>query len=94
MAGASARYTSFMINIDKIFSSSIFEIAFPGFGVDYYRQHHHRGDMVFDFRTSYELTPEVKAYFIVKNIFNNIYMQRPADMQAPRQFVLQFSVEF
>jgi outer membrane receptor protein involved in Fe transport len=94
MVGMSMRYTSFMVNIDKIFASPIFELAFPGFGVDYYRAHHHHGDVVFDFRSSYQITPEVKAFFIVKNVMNNIYMQRPADMQAPRQFVLQVSLEF
>ncbi|MEY4595139.1 MAG: hypothetical protein RIQ47_1549, partial [Bacteroidota bacterium] len=94
MVGASIRYTSFMENIDNIFVSPLFEIAFPGFGVGYYREHHHKGDAIVDFRSAWKFKQGMELSFVVKNIFNYIYMQRPADMQPPRQFVLTARVEF
>ncbi|MFM9028370.1 MAG: TonB-dependent receptor [Bacteroidota bacterium] len=92
--GTSIRYTSFMVNIDKIFVSSLFENAFPGFGVGYYRDNHHHGDAVVDTRFAWKFTDELKVSFIVKNLLNNVFMQRPADMQPPRQFVVQANIEF
>ena len=94
MVGASIRYTSFMENIDNIFVSPLFEIAFPGFGVGYYREHHHKGDAIVDFRSAWKFKQGMELSFVVKNVFNYIYMQRPADMQPPRQFVLTARVEF
>jgi iron complex outermembrane receptor protein len=94
LVGGSLRYTSFMENIDYIFTSGLFEFAFPGFGVGYYREHHNRGDAVVDFRSAYKLWKDVELSFVVRNLFNNIYMQRPADMQAPRQFVFQVKATF
>ncbi|MFM7217678.1 MAG: TonB-dependent receptor [Bacteroidota bacterium] len=92
--GMSVRYTSFMVNIDNIFVSPLFETAFPGFGVGYYRDQHHHGDAVVDSRFCWKFQEGVRLSFIAKNLFNNVFMQRPADMQPPRQFVLQANVEF
>jgi TonB-dependent SusC/RagA subfamily outer membrane receptor len=91
--GISCRYNSFMQNIDKIFVHPVFgSIVAPG--VAHYRESHTNGDLVFDMRCSFKLTKEVKLAFIVKNIFNYIYMQRPADMQSPRTFTGQLTVAF
>jgi len=91
--GISCRYNSFMQNIDKIFVHPIFgPIVAPG--VKHYRDSRTGGDLVFDMRCSFTLTKEVKLAFIVKNVFNYIYMQRPADMQSPRTFTGQLTVAF
>ncbi len=93
--GVSMRYTSFMENIDWIFTSVFLnDVSPPGLGIDDYRKYHHHGDMIFDIRTGYTLSKNVQLSFIVKNVFNHIYMQRPADMQAPRTFNLQGSFRF
>ncbi len=94
MLGGSVRYTSYMENIDYFFESIFIEIPFPGFGVGYYRDHHHHGDAVFDGRFAWKFTDKLRLSLIVKNMFNNIYMQRPADMQAPRTFVVQGNISF
>jgi len=91
--GISCRYNSFMQNIDKLFVNSFYSM-FIVQGVDHYRQSRTGGDLVFDLRCSYKLTKEVKMAFIVKNAFNYIYMQRPADMQPPRTFTGQLTVAF
>jgi outer membrane receptor protein involved in Fe transport len=80
--GISGRYNSFMVNIDKIF-----ETAVPG--IQHYRTNRPDGDLVFDSRLRYAFNQHWTASFICKNVFNYIFMQRPADMQAPRTFVLQ-----
>ncbi len=91
--GISCRYNSFMKNIDKLFVNPFYGPFFVP-GVDHYRKSRTGGDLVFDLRCSYMLTKEVKLAFIVKNAFNYIYMQRPADMQSPRTFTGQLTVAF
>lgn len=93
--GASMRYNSRMENIDKIFTGGLLDAAFaPGLGIGDYRKYHNRGDLVIDLRISYSITKNVQLSFIIKNVSNHIYMQRPADMQPPRTFALQGSVRF
>lgn len=93
--GLSVRYTSRMENIDKIFVSGLLDWAFaPGLGIGHYRQHHRQGDTIYDLRSSWAISEKVKLSFIVKNLTNYIYMQRPADMQPPRQFVGQVNFTF
>ncbi len=93
--GASIRYTSQMVNIDRIFMGGLLDIAFPpGLGIADYRKYHNKGDIILDVRVSYRLPKNITAALIVKNATNRIYMQRPADMQAPRVFVLQAGIKF
>lgn len=91
--GGSLRYNSKMENIDYIFLTPLFDqISPPGLGIGDYRLQHDRGDLVLDARAGYQLNKNVKATFIVKNVTNYIYMQRPADMQAPRIFFFQLGI--
>lgn len=93
--GGSVRYNSRMENIDKIFTSGLLDVSFPpGLGIGDYRKYHNHGDLVIDLRTSYIFFNNIKITFVVKNVINYIYMQRPADMQPPRTFVIQGSVKF
>ncbi len=93
--GFSLRYTSRMENIDKIFNEGLLDAAFPpGLGIGDYRKYHKGGDLVVDCRVSYDVVKSIRLSFLVKNIFNHIYMQRPADMQPPRTFTLQVSAKF
>jgi outer membrane cobalamin receptor len=97
--GIGMRYNSFMKNVDKAFATIIQPSPFfpptqivPG--LKHYRETHRTGDAVFDARLSYQLIKFLKTAFIVKNVFNRIYMGRPGDMQAPRSFVVQVSCVF
>jgi outer membrane receptor protein involved in Fe transport len=91
--GLGMRYFSRMENIDYVFVSGLLDFAFPpGLGIGHYRKYHRYGDMILDLRTSYTFNDKFKLAFIVKNLTNYIYMQRPADTQPPRQFVLQLNV--
>lgn len=93
--GMSLRYHSRMVNIDKIFTSGFLDIAFgQSLGIAHYRNNRTTGDAIFDLRGSIQIMKEAKISLIVKNLFNHIYMERPADMQAPRIYVIQASFTF
>lgn len=85
--GSSVRYNSFMDNIDKFFEETI-----PG--IKDYRNVHDYGDWVFDARVGQQLNKNFRVMFIVRNVFNHEYAGRPADMQPPRNFILQLSAKF
>ncbi len=91
--GVSARYNSFMKNIDKLFVNyPLGDFITPG--VRHYRNSRKTGDLIFDARLSSQITANVKFAVIVKNVFNYIYMQRPTDMQPPRTFTGQITITF
>jgi iron complex outermembrane receptor protein len=85
--GWSARYYSYMENIDKIFEGVI-----PG--VKDYRDKNPDGEWVFDARLAYKVNESVQLSFVTKNVLNNLYVGRPADLQAPRSFNIQAMVKF
>jgi iron complex outermembrane receptor protein len=89
MIGFSARYNSFMENIDAVFES---DFTIPG--VRNYREKHNYGDWVFDMRIGYRVTSQFRFSMIVRNLFNHEYMGRPADMQPPRNYTLQLNMKF
>jgi iron complex outermembrane receptor protein len=90
--GLSTIYRSFMERIDEAFEEPIIGTEiFPGLKA--YRQENNSGDIIFDLRISYAFNPSTSLSFIAKNIFNNEYMGRPGDIQAPRSFTLQFLLD-
>ena len=86
-AGISVRYNSFMENIDKLFENGLGSFL-PA--MNEYRKEHNAGDIVWDFRCSYQVLSNLRSSFLVKNLFNREYVGRPYDMQPPRSFTLQF----
>jgi outer membrane receptor protein involved in Fe transport len=95
MLGFSGRYSSFMVNIDKIFVNGFLDLAFPpGLGINHYRTHRTGGDFILDARTAWQFNKVFRASFIVKNVFNRLYMERPALMTAPRSWVIQLGFSF
>ena len=95
--GISLRYNSFMKNIDLMFEEPILTDAGQQFilpGLKEYRKNNSRGALVFDSRFIYHITKEMKLNFIVNNLFNAEYVSRPADLQAPRNFLFQLQYAF
>jgi iron complex outermembrane receptor protein len=88
--GVSMRYNSYMQNIDWIFENA--PALLPG--IKEYREKHHTGDIVFDARAMYQLTDRARIALIANNVFNREYTSRPADVQPPRNFVLQVVIKF
>jgi iron complex outermembrane receptor protein len=96
--GFTARYNSFMTNIDKTFvegiqvvDGSVIEIL-PG--LDRYRAENNKGNLVFDARIGYTFLEHYRIGFVVNNLLNTEYDTRPGDIQAPRTYVLQLQLKF
>ncbi len=92
--GVSARYNSFMNNIDRIFEGEIVPGTSILPGLKEYREENNKGALVFDFRTGYEITENYRVGFIINNLLNAEYVTRPGDIQAPRSFILQLQMKF
>lgn len=85
--GMSWRHNSNVINIDKIF-----EVFIPG--VATYREEHNKGFDVFDLRMSAQVTKTSKFSIIINNLLNEEYTERPAFLEPPRTFSLQYVLKF
>jgi len=87
--GITIVYQSFIERIDEAFEMTILgQEFFPG--LKEYRMEHNKGQVVFDLRAGWQLTPSSAISLIVKNIFNQEYMGRPGDIQPPRTISLQY----
>ncbi|MFK7785068.1 MAG: TonB-dependent receptor [Crocinitomicaceae bacterium] len=92
--GFSARYNSYMNNIDAIFEGEIVEGLSILPGLKEYREENNKGALVFDFRTGYSFAEHYRVGFIINNLLNAEYVTRPGDIQAPRSFILQLQMKF
>jgi len=77
--GLSARYYTNIENID-----AAFEGAIPG--VKNYRDQQPKDNWIFDLRMGWQIIKILRFNFIVKNVLNEEFMTRPADIQAPRTY--------
>ena len=92
-AGVSARYNSYMQNIDKAFTD-LEEIEFANFqpGLTKWRAEHTTGDYVFDLRVGYEIKGRHRLAIIVNNVLNREYAIRPLAVEEPRMSMLQYTL--
>ena len=91
--GGSIRYSSHMVNIDRVFEESVAGTdILPG--LKEYREKFDKGAFVIDFRLGYNFKNSYKLNFIVNNILNNEYSSRPGDVQPPRNFIVQLQYKF
>ncbi|MBL7754833.1 MAG: TonB-dependent receptor [Chitinophagaceae bacterium] len=101
--GTTLLYNSFMQNIDAVFQNTkpqenIFGQLFEaGTGipttVNDFRTKYNQGTFLWDVRLAVQLSPQVKAAFVVKNLLNTVYSERPGIVGALRNFTLQLSAE-
>jgi len=92
MYGVSLRYTSPLENIDKAFVS--FPLTLFITGIEQGRLLGAKGLTYTDLRVGYNVSERFKIQCIVNNVFNRVYMLRPADMQPPRLLLLQLRYAF
>ena len=99
--GLSTRYNSFMENIDKTFEELEVDLGFILNLGDYvlpglpdYRDKNNKGDLIFDARLSYEINKNSKLAFLCNNLMNREVMGRPGDLQPPRTFITQLTLNF
>lgn len=91
--GVSTRYNSFQRNIDATFVDPfIGNLLLPGYAD--YRNARRVGDWVFDVRISFQITEFAKVAFLVNNVFNREYSNRPGNVMPPRTFIAQYSFKF
>lgn len=102
--GISVRYNSRMENVDKTFYNLQIPIVgttaflnlgdqlLPGFPS--YRARFKGDALVFDMRLMLKITNTTRLGIIANNVFNQEYMGRPGDIQAPRNLAVQFSFNF
>lgn len=91
--GVSSRYSSFQQNIDATFVDPfIGNMLLPGYAD--YRDARRTGDIVFDGRISMQITKYAKVAFLVNNVFNREYSNRPGNVMPPRTFIAQYSFKF
>lgn len=81
--GTTLYYNSFMESLDQILYA---------FDVDTYFKNRapQTGDFIVDARLAYQVTPQAKVSFIVKNATNLVYSNRPGIMSSPISFTVQF----
>lgn len=90
--GFSLKYNDFMQNIDTIFvNPSVGPLISPG--MQEARQTLNRGDLVFDARILFRLTPQWQLACIVDNVGNREVMPRPAQLGPPRKLTLQLKYQ-
>ncbi|MCF8293825.1 MAG: TonB-dependent receptor [Chitinophagaceae bacterium] len=101
--GTTVLYNSFMQNIDEVFTNSkpdenVFGVIFElGTGlpstIREFRKKYNKGTLIWDMRLAYQLSKDVKTSFIVKNMLNTVYAERPAIISPPRTYTLQLAVD-
>ena len=64
--------------------------SLPFTGYKNYFDRHKYGSFVLDLSISYNILPNLKASFVIKNVLNNEYTLRPMYVEAPRSFNVQF----
>ena len=83
-----------MSNVDRVFIDFDQPNAPLPTGITEYREERKdQGDYVFDLRFSYKVKDRVKIAFIVNNLLNREYMIRPLQVESPRTFGLQFTLD-
>ena len=97
MTGLSIRYNSFMRNMDAIFGSPEFNGEGGPLGIDVgvldSRERMLNGDIILDYRIGYHITDEITFSFIIDNVFNREYQNRPADLGPPRAFTIKLNAK-
>lgn len=84
--GISARYYTNIENIDAAFEGTI-----PG--VKSYRDQQPKDNWIFDVRMGWQIIKILRFNFIVKNVLNEEFMTRPADIQAPRTYSISLNMK-
>lgn len=90
--GVSARYNSKTENVDAAFV----DLDIPGglpTGIDSWLKERNNGDVVFDARIAYKLTPKIRGSLIVNNLLNREYALRPLSIESPRLTTIQLALD-
>lgn len=87
-AGVAVLGYSHMKSIDAVFEN---DFILPG--VRTFREEYNSGTWVFNARIAYQLTPQIKASILAKNLTNATYALRPALLNAPRNIAVRIDYQ-
>jgi iron complex outermembrane receptor protein len=91
--GASARYNSFQENVDYAFVDPFLgQLLLPGYRA--YRDLRRTGDIIADFRVSYQFNDQNRLSLLMNNAFNREYSNRPGNVMPPRTIIVQYALKF
>ncbi len=99
--GLSIQYTSFMLNLDRVFVQDFAQLegvllsgtqAFSALAA--FRANNERGNTWLDPRISYKFSDKAKLTFVCKNALNQQIMERPAYLGIPRNYNIQLDLTF
>lgn len=92
MLGFSQRYNSSFENIDLAFVSVPLNLFIQD--IEKGRKETSKHQLYTDLRFQYHISKQLSASLLVNNLFNQIYMLRPADLQAPRftQLLIRYKI--
>ncbi len=84
-----------MQNVDAIFGAenSIIEAFYPGIGIRRAMDELNTSKIITDFRVIYKINSSMSLGLNGKNLFNEALLIRPAKLNAPRTFFLQFNYQ-
>jgi iron complex outermembrane receptor protein len=97
--GVSMIYHSPMLALDNIFVSddpgfqTFNNLVLNGFA-DYYAYNKYLPLLTYDMHFGWQINEAIKASFVVRNLFNREYVERPGNMLPPRSIAFQFKAEF
>ena len=86
--GSYVRYNTYVVNIDQAFN-----FIFPSVA-DYRKKWSHKDTWIIDARLQYQLNKNASLAFIVKNMLNFEYTERPGEIAPVRNFTMQFVYKF
>jgi iron complex outermembrane receptor protein len=86
--GAVANYNSYVHRIDLLFALGVVP------GLTEFRSQRTKGDWVFDLRMAYRFNDRQRLSFVVGNVANRVYENRPARLSAPRTFSIKYQQQF
>lgn len=103
--GGTALYNSFMKNIDEVFENNsndkniygtFFNLGTKGLpsAIRKFRNENNNGFFRLDIRTQFAINKIWSVGFIIQNVFNTVYTERPALIAPLRNFNLQLKAEF
>ena len=89
-------YEKYILGIDTRFYGKVEKVddIFVAYiqGLDEYRRENDHGAFLLNLRFGYNMSKFGKISFIVNNVLNSEISYRPARMEAPLNFVLQYKI--
>nr|MDA3820022.1 TonB-dependent receptor [Candidatus Delongbacteria bacterium] len=98
-AGISMKYHSPVLAVDNIFVSqdpnqmTFNNLLLNGYA-DYYAYHKYKPLFTYDLHFGWQMNKSIKSSFVIRNLFNTEFIERPGNMLPPRTVSYQFTAEF